>query len=130
MELGREVSDVWEPLGSLIAAGSLSSGIENISLDILSSLPVNSVYTGSLANALELVLRDVEVLDPLIESSLKHPTALSIGMRYRWPHDLKDEQDRLCNYFSQPNIEGALRMKLPKIFQKVRLSVSASHYVL
>ena len=75
-----------------------------------------------------MVLRNAETLDSLIENSFKHLTTLSFKMDFHWPRDLRDKLDHLHTHFSQGAIEGALRMKLLKISQKVHLNVSVSHH--
>ena len=129
VDLDGEGFDAWESTGSLITTGSLHSGIKSLSFHFVWSPPPNSIDIDSLGSGFELVLQKAEVLDPLLEKTFTHLTILSLELDYSWPSDLKDEEDHLRTRFSQSAIEGALRMKLPKTSQRVRLDISVSHYV-
>ena len=117
-------------LGSPDFGGSLNSGINNISFRFTWFPQLNRADESCLASGLELVVRNAEVLDPLLRNCFKRLTTLSFEMDYRWPHDLKEKLGDLRAHFSQPDTEGALREKLPNIFKKVRLNLSVSHRVL
>ena len=123
----RKVFEPWEPIGALISTGSLNSGLKILSIRFEWDPPPDSIDKGSLSSALECVLRKAEVLDPLLDNSVKQLTTLSLDMNFAWPHDFQDEGDHLHTRLSQPAIESALRKKLPKISQQVSLNVSVSH---
>ena len=123
-----EVFDAWESIGALISTESLNSDIKNISIHFVWRPPPNSIACGFLATGFESVLRKAEVLDSLLENYFKHLATLTLEMEYWWPSDLEDTRNHLLTRFSQPAIERALRKKLPKISQKVRLNVLVSHH--
>ena len=128
MILDSKVFELWETIGALISTGSIYSGINILSIRFEWRLPPNNADRGSLSNALELVLREAEALDPLLENSLKQLTTLSLEMDFAWPsEDLPDDMDHLRTHFSHSAIESALRKKLPNISRKGNINISVSH---
>ena len=130
MYIHSEAFEPWKPLGALISAGSLNSGLNNISIRFTWFPQLNRADEDCLASVLELVVGNAEVLDPLLGNSFKYLTALSFEIDCRWPHGLKEQLNDLRTRFSQPSTEGALRKKLPNISKKVRLNLSVSHHML
>ena len=115
-------------MGALISTGSLNPGLKILSMRFTPwTPPQESIDSGSLSSGLESVLQKAEILDPLLDSSFKQLSTLSLGMHYIWPDHLQDEGDHLRTCFSQLAIESALRKKLPKVSQKVSLNVSVYH---
>ena len=124
-----EEFELWESIGALISTGLLNPGLKILSIHFTWTPPLDSINSDTVSSAIDLALRKAEILDPLLENSFEQLSTLSLDMSYTWPSNLRDEGDHwLRTRFSQPAIEDALRKKLPKISQKIRLNVSVSHY--
>ena len=114
----------WGFISTFLSIASPHSNLKALSIYLTYWTISPSTNIVDLANDYGCALRNAEVLEPILNNSLKGVLTLNLELALRWPPEFHDKSDRIRTQLSQSAVEEAVRKKLPKISGKASLTVS------